>query len=919
MDNNIANDSSNLKITNDNSFIVLEDILYCSSPNNGIKSKSNIKNKNFGFTQFSPTNDSGIHYTFNIITKPILNEKSESNEQTNDYTILNILNSRSENIQVNKLNLGDKLYEEEKNEDKVRLSKIRNDEDKGRKKKSKTKKILKNKLNAYCPNNFNKNKEKDKDKDKENDVKKGDINETKEIKVKENYVKGQTHNQRNSCINFAEEEKINKKQKGEFYSSSSIKRVEKKEKNIITHKMRDCFSSYHKKQNKKDKIKQAISTRNPEYLKRCSQLNKVKSEQIKYKSKKSESPVNKCKINNLNNINNLQMIKSSKFIEKRTFSLIKESDNDFSKKKHSTIKLNEKKKVKIKDLKLKNKSSKKKDKSSGNTKVNDKKAISYKFFDEFKIVSSKNNKKVFKNVFRKQKEKKSKRVNSIVLSSKKADKPIQIENNNEFKSSLILNKKLKKKDCQLEKQDNKKFRRRYTVFKSEHNRNLLSDDCNISSSDDSDKSYNTGYSQETKPIKKELFPDNKIKNMKIGQITEDKLVLNYNDKKEIIEILSDKEKIDDYYEYCDLCLETLKEINIKEVPKSKSKINFKFSKERQKKKIALFDLDETLVHCTGEIKNDNNNSENNKNIKTHKIKVVLPNKKEIYIGVNIRPHWKESLDKIKDIYNIVIFTASHQSYSDAVLNYLDPENKYFNYRLYRDSCVQCKTNDINFYVKDLDIFKDNYDLKDIIMIDNSILSFAYHLNNGIPVVPFYDSTEDSELPLLCFYLLSISSYKDLREANKEHINIQYFFSNNRNEKNIQNEDINEISEIEYKKECNSQNSLIIKSNKEVNNIAIGDIEKSDGVNKRRRSNSVTLLDKNKRNSKINSDINISNKVNDSINYHSISAKKLNNILSVNKKESKITIFSAMKGESSKINVDFLQKWKNAYLKLSLKK
>ena len=104
MDNNIANDSSNLKITNDNSFIVLEDILYCSSPNNGIKSKSNIKNKNFGLTQFSPSNDSGIHYTFNIITKPILNEKSESNEQTNDYTILNILNSRSENIQVNKLN-----------------------------------------------------------------------------------------------------------------------------------------------------------------------------------------------------------------------------------------------------------------------------------------------------------------------------------------------------------------------------------------------------------------------------------------------------------------------------------------------------------------------------------------------------------------------------------------------------------------------------------------------------------------------------------------------------------------------------------------------------------------------------------------------------------------------------------------------
>ena len=76
------------------------------------------------------------------------------------------------------------------------------------------------------------------------------------------------------------------------------------------------------------------------------------------------------------------------------------------------------------------------------------------------------------------------------------------------------------------------------------------------------------------------------------------------------------------------------------------------------------------------------------------------------------------LDKIKDVNNIIIFTASHSSYSDAVLNYLDPEDKYFHYRLYRDSCVQYKTNDINFYVKDLDIFKDFYDLKDIIIIDN---------------------------------------------------------------------------------------------------------------------------------------------------------------------------------------------------------
>ena len=67
-------------------------------------------------------------------------------------------------------------------------------------------------------------------------------------------------------------------------------------------------------------------------------------------------------------------------IEKRIFSLNKESNNELNKKKHSTIKITERKKVKIKDMKIKNRSSKKKDKNSMNTKVNEKKIDSLKFF-----------------------------------------------------------------------------------------------------------------------------------------------------------------------------------------------------------------------------------------------------------------------------------------------------------------------------------------------------------------------------------------------------------------------------------------------------------------------------------------------------------------------------------------------------------
>ena len=81
----------------------------------------------------------------------------------------------------------------------------------------------------------------------------------------------------------------------------------------------------------------------------------------------------------------------------------------------------------------------------------------------------------------------------------------------------------------------------------------------------------------------------------------EKLILNYKNKKEIIEILSDKENIHNYYEYMEICLETLQEMNIKEVPKSNYKLKLSFPKEIQQRKLALFDLDETLVHCVGEV------------------------------------------------------------------------------------------------------------------------------------------------------------------------------------------------------------------------------------------------------------------------------------------------------------------------------
>ena len=45
------------------------------------------------------------------------------------------------------------------------------------------------------------------------------------------------------------------------------------------------------------------------------------------------------------------------------------------------------------------------------------------------------------------------------------------------------------------------------------------------------------------------------------------------------------------------------------------------------------------------------------------------------------------------------------------------------------------------------VFK-NISLDDIVIIDNSVLSFAFHLDNGIPILPYYSGSDEKEMKCL---------------------------------------------------------------------------------------------------------------------------------------------------------------------------
>ena len=164
------------------------------------------------------------------------------------------------------------------------------------------------------------------------------------------------------------------------------------------------------------------------------------------------------------------------------------------------------------------------------------------------------------------------------------------------------------------------------------------------------------------------------------------------------------------------------------------------------KKTLVLDLDETLVHSQFfefSIPSD--------------ITIKIEIEKEIYdIHVLVRPGVENFIKVMKDYYEIIIFTASISKYADILMNIIDPNN-YCVYRLFREHCTFINNN----YVKDLTRLGRN--LKDIIIVDNSPLSYSFHPNNGLPIISWFDDHNDRELENITPILIFLSTVDDVRK------------------------------------------------------------------------------------------------------------------------------------------------------------
>ncbi|KAI5969999.1 NEM1 [Candida margitis] len=197
---------------------------------------------------------------------------------------------------------------------------------------------------------------------------------------------------------------------------------------------------------------------------------------------------------------------------------------------------------------------------------------------------------------------------------------------------------------------------------------------------------------------------------------------------------------------------------------------------KRRKKILILDLDETLIHSLsrGGPRTFNPAS------KSKMIEIKLNNVSSLYY-VHKRPYCDYFLTQISQWFELQIFTASVKEYADPIIDWLEEEiidslrkkgkrhkiqssSDYikphiFTKRYYRSDCSYRPGVG---YIKDLSRYLRDDELKNVMILDNSPISYAMHEDNAIGIEGWINDSNDRDLLNLLPLLKSLSLCIDVR-------------------------------------------------------------------------------------------------------------------------------------------------------------
>ena len=108
---------------------------------------------------------------------------------------------------------------------------------------------------------------------------------------------------------------------------------------------------------------------------------------------------------------------------------------------------------------------------------------------------------------------------------------------------------------------------------------------------------------------------------------------------------------------------------------------------------------------------------------------------------NLRPGIFSFLNAVKPLYELVAFSSETKEFSDVILNEIEKNKKFFDFKLYKDHCTLYK----NRFVKD--ITKLGRDIRKIIVVDDDENNFVLNKENGIKIKSFLGEENNTDTAL----------------------------------------------------------------------------------------------------------------------------------------------------------------------------
>ena len=106
-------------------------------------------------------------------------------------------------------------------------------------------------------------------------------------------------------------------------------------------------------------------------------------------------------------------------------------------------------------------------------------------------------------------------------------------------------------------------------------------------------------------------------------------------------------------------------------------------------------------------------------------------------SIILRPGLNTFLHKMKKIFELILFTSASHDYVDPIVNFIEKDEKFFDYILYRKHLSYDEKGE---YFKNLNLL--NRDIKKIIIVDDTEKSFKLHKSNGINIKTFYGENDN---------------------------------------------------------------------------------------------------------------------------------------------------------------------------------